>query len=183
MLFDMVSNLLLLGNWKLRYESLCRYTLLIFLYFSLISHVFINIHENLNLMFYKLDHFGKRVVSMHWLKIRFGTIGHLTTEIWEIMDVHPLDFSAIFHSFPLFPLNTWIFMMNIFHNIPYGKSTMSKHWIGTRFDTLEHMVGETFVILNVHPLIFLRFFSFITKVFINIHEYANEIKFSYRTTG
>ena len=61
----MVPILLLLGNWKLRYESL----------------FFINIHENLNLMFYKLDHFGKHVVSTHLLKIRFGTIGHLTTEI------------------------------------------------------------------------------------------------------
>ena len=38
---------------------------LIFLYFLLISHVFINIHENLNLMCYELDHFGKHVVSMH----------------------------------------------------------------------------------------------------------------------
>ena len=66
-------------------------------------------------------------------------------------------------------------MINIFHIIPYGKSTMSKHLIGTRFDTLEHMVGEIFVILYVHPLIFLRFFSIITKLFINIHEYANEI--------
>ena len=56
MLFGMVPSLLLLGNWKLRYESLCRYTPLIFLYFSLISHVFINIHENLNLMCYELDH-------------------------------------------------------------------------------------------------------------------------------
>ena len=33
-------------------------------------------------------------------------------------------------------------MINIFHTIPYGKITMSKHQIGTRFDTLEHMVGE-----------------------------------------
>ena len=49
--------------------------------FSLISHVFINIHENLNLMCYKLDHFGKHAVSKHYFKIRFGTIGHLTTEI------------------------------------------------------------------------------------------------------
>ena len=32
---------------------------------SLISHVFINIHENLNLVCYELDHFGKHVVSMH----------------------------------------------------------------------------------------------------------------------
>ena len=61
----MVLNLLLLDNWKLRYESLCRYTPLIFLYFSRISHVFINIHENLNLMCYELDHFGKHVLSMH----------------------------------------------------------------------------------------------------------------------
>ena len=65
MLLDMVPSLLLLGNWKPRYESLCSYTPLIFLYFLLISHVFINIHENLNLMCYKLDHFGKHVVSMH----------------------------------------------------------------------------------------------------------------------
>ena len=61
----MVPNLLLLGNKKLGYESLCRYTPLIFLYFSLISHVFFNIHENLNLMYYELNHFGKHVVSMH----------------------------------------------------------------------------------------------------------------------
>ena len=60
-------------------------------------------------------------------------------------------------------------MINIFHIIPYGKSTMSKHRTSTRFDTLEHMVGETLVILYVHPLIFLRFFSLITKVFINIY--------------
>ena len=37
-------------------------------------------------------------------------------------------------------------MINIFHIKTYGKSTMYKHWIGTRFDTLEHMVGEIFVI-------------------------------------
>ena len=61
----MVLSLLLLGNWKLRYESLCGYTPLIFLYFSQISHVFINIYENLNLMCYELDHFGKHFVSMH----------------------------------------------------------------------------------------------------------------------
>ena len=48
-------------------------------------------------------------------------------------------------------------MINIIHIIPYGKRTMSKHLIGTRFDTLEYMVGETLVIL--HPVIFLRFFS------------------------
>ena len=65
MLFDMVPSLLLLGKWQLRYETLCRYTPLIVLYFSLISHVFINIHENLNLMCYELDHFVKHVVSMH----------------------------------------------------------------------------------------------------------------------
>ena len=65
MLFDVVPSLLLLSNWKQRYESLCRYTPLIFLYFSLISHVFINIDENLNLKCYKLDHFDKHVVSMH----------------------------------------------------------------------------------------------------------------------
>ena len=58
----MVPSLLLLGNWKLRYESLCRYSPLIFLYFSLISHVIINIHESLNLMCYELDHFGKHAV-------------------------------------------------------------------------------------------------------------------------
>ena len=49
-------------------------------------------------------------------------------------------------------------MINIFYIIPYGNSPMSKHSIGTRFDTLEHMVGEIFVILYVHPLIFLRLF-------------------------
>ena len=123
----MVPSLLLLGNWKSRYESLCSYTPLIFLYFLLISHAFINIHENLNLMCYKLDHFGKHVVSMHRLKIKFGTIGHLTTEILVILEVHPLDFSAIFLSFLLFTLNSRIFMINTFYIIPYGKSTMSEH--------------------------------------------------------
>ena len=54
---------------------------------------------------------------------------------------------------------------------------MSKHLIGTRFYTLVHMVGETLVILYVHPLIFSKIFSLITKVFINIHEYANGIIF------
>ena len=38
---------------------------LFFLYFLLISHVFINIHEKLNLMCYELDHFDKHAVSMH----------------------------------------------------------------------------------------------------------------------
>ena len=42
---------------------------------------------------------------------------------------------------------------------------------------LIHMVGETFVILYVHLVFFLRFFSFNTKVSIYIHEYANEIIF------
>ena len=40
---------------------------------------------------------------------------------------------------------------------------MYKHWFGTRFDTLEHMVGETHVILFVHPLIFLRYFLSLLK--------------------
>ena len=62
-------------------------------------------------------------------------------------------------------------MINIFLIIPYGKSTISKHSIGTRFDILEYMVGETFVILYVHPLIFLRFFLSLQKfslIFINM---------------
>ena len=45
-------------------------------------------------------------------------------------------------------------MINIYHIIPYGKSTMSKHLVGTRFDTLEHIVGETFAVLYVPLLIF-----------------------------
>ena len=64
-------------------------------------------------------------------------------------------------------------MINIFHIIPYGKRTMSKPGIGTRFDTLEHMVGETFVILYVHPLIFLRFFLSLQKfslIFMNMQK-------------
>ena len=61
----MVPSLLLLGDWKLRYESLCSDNPLISLYFSLISHVFINIHESLNLMCYELDYFGKHVLSIH----------------------------------------------------------------------------------------------------------------------
>ena len=39
------------------------------------------------------------------------------------------------------------------------------------------MVGEIFVNLYVHPLNFSKIFSLITKLFINIHEYANEIIF------
>ena len=61
----MVPSLLLLGNWKPRYESLCSYTPLIFPVFSLNFSCFINIHENLDLISYELDHFGKHVVSMH----------------------------------------------------------------------------------------------------------------------
>ena len=48
---------------------------------------------------------------------------------------------------------------NCFHIIPYCKSTMPKYWIGTRSDTLEHMVGELLVILYVPPLIFSKNFS------------------------
>ena len=62
-------------------------------------------------------------------------------------------------------------MINIFHIIRYGKSTMSTHYIGTRFDTLEHMVGEIFVILYVHPIIFLRVFLSLQKfslIFMNM---------------
>ena len=62
-------------------------------------------------------------------------------------------------------------MINIFHIIPYGKSTMFKHYIGTRFDTLEHKVGETLVTIYVHPLIILRFFLSLLKfslIFMNI---------------
>ena len=39
------------------------------------------------------------------------------------------------------------------------------------FNTLEHMVGETFVILYVHPLIFLRFVLSLLKfslIFMNM---------------
>ena len=68
--------------------------------FSPFSHVFINIHEYLNLMCYELDHFGKHAVSKHSLKSGFAQFGHLTTEIL----VHPLDFVAISHSFLLFSL-------------------------------------------------------------------------------
>ena len=65
-----------------------------------------------------------------------------------------------------------------FHFIPYGKSTTSKHCYGTRFDSLEHMVGETLVNLYVHPLIFLRFFLSLLKFsLLNIHKYVNEIIF------
>ena len=45
MLFYMVTRVLLESSWKLRYEYFGRYTPLIVLYLSLISHVFINIHE------------------------------------------------------------------------------------------------------------------------------------------
>ena len=37
------------------------------------------------------------------------------------------------------------------------------------------MVGETFVIIYVHTLIGLRFFSLISKVLINIHKYGYKI--------
>ena len=73
-------------------------------------------------------------------------------------------------------------MINIFHIISNGKSTMSKHWIGTRFDTLEHMVGETLVILYVHPLIFLRIYlSFLKFSFLFMNMQMKY--FSYNTTG
>ena len=68
-------------------------------------------------------------------------------------------------------------MINIFHIIPYGKSTMSKHLIGTRFDTLEHMLGGNICHFICTSLNFSKIFSLITKLFINIHEYAIEIIF------
>ena len=35
---------------------------------------------------------------------------------------------------------------------------MSKQCFGTKFDTLERIAAEIFVILYIHPLIFLRFY-------------------------
>ena len=59
---------------------------------------------------------------------QFGTIGHLTTEIWVILEVHPLDFCRNFSFISsVYIKNHEIFMINIFHIIPHGKSTMSKH--------------------------------------------------------
>ena len=75
MMFDIVPSLLLLGSWKPRYESLCSYTPLIFLYFLLISHVFINIHENFNLKCYEMDHFGKMLCLCIDLKSGLGLLG------------------------------------------------------------------------------------------------------------
>ena len=57
--------------------------------FSLISHVLININEKENLMFYVLDHL------LNVLCLSIGAIGHLSTEIRVILEVHPLDFSTI----------------------------------------------------------------------------------------
>ena len=68
-------------------------------------------------------------------------------------------------------------MINIFHIIPYGKGTMSKHWIGTRFDTLEHMVGQAKVILYVHALIFLSYFLSLLKfslIFMNMQNWMKK---------
>ena len=54
-----------MGQLKAKICIFCRYTPILFLYFSLISHVSINIHEKLNLLCYELDHFGKHAVSKH----------------------------------------------------------------------------------------------------------------------
>ena len=48
---------------------------------------------------------------------------------------------------------------------------MSKNWIGTRFDSLEHMVGETLE-FNMDTPYFFKDFSLISKVFHNIHQYG-----------
>ena len=48
---------------------------------------------------------------------------------------------------------------------------MSKHWFGTKIDTLGCIAAEILVILYVHPLIFLRFYlSFlnISLIFMNM---------------
>ena len=48
---------------------------------------------------------------------------------------------------------------------------MSKHWLGTKFDTLERIAAEILVILYIHPLIFLRFYLSFLKfslIFMNI---------------
>ena len=77
----------------------------------------------------------------------------------------PLIFSTMFHSFLLFSLS---------HEYSRSISDLKVNvQCLRRFDTLEHMVGETLVIFYVHPFIFLRFFSRISKVFINIHEYTS----------
>ena len=48
---------------------------------------------------------------------------------------------------------------------------MSKHRLGTKFDTLGHIAAEILVILYIHPLIFLRsYLSFLkfSLIFMNI---------------
>ena len=62
-------------------------------------------------------------------------------------------------------------MSTIFQNWPEGKSIMSKHWFGTKFDTLEQTAAEILVILYEHPLISLRFYLSFLKfllIFMNM---------------
>ena len=49
---------------------------------------------------------------------------------------------------------------------------MSKHSFGTKFDTLGRIAAEILVILNVHLLMFLRFYLSFLIFFINIHEHG-----------
>ena len=55
----------------------CRYTPCFSYNFSSTSHVFINIHEYKN----KIIYISKRAVSESLFGTKFGTPGHLTTEI------------------------------------------------------------------------------------------------------
>ena len=55
-------------------------------------------------------------------------------------------------------------MLTIFQSWTYGKSIMSKHWLGIKFDALRCIAAEILVILYIHPLIFLIFYLSFLKL-------------------
>ena len=62
-------------------------------------------------------------------------------------------------------------MLTIFPSWTKGKSIMSKHWFGTKFNTLGGIAAEILVILYIHPLIILRFYLSFLKfslIFMNM---------------
>ena len=52
---------------------------------------------------------------------------------------------------------------------------MSKHWFGTKFDTLERIA---ILVIYTYTPYFSEILSLISKVFINIHDYGYKLKTS-----
>ena len=52
-----------------------------FMYFSQKFHGFINIHEYYNMIICIVDHLVNIIMSLHYIKTEFGTLGHIAIEM------------------------------------------------------------------------------------------------------